>query len=340
MDKNLVAERARGHWSHVLQSLCRLDAGVFDGRNQPCPKCGGTDRFRVYGDFSETGGFYCNQCKQKEGGDGFAFLQWFHGWTFTQAVNEVGKLLAVAELPPREQSRQPANVPLADKWRRWGVDPEQRRALVAAWCECRPPSDVDAALKSGAMVGNWPPKSQDQGVVAFAGSLDGGASMVALLLYRQDGAAFPALGKLQERKTHLVGGSVQSWVAVGGWDRVKAARVIVRVEGIPDGLALLPMLPADWAICDGHVWGRMATDAIKAAPVGIVRWAGVRDCGRCGSAGSKWCQGDGGGRRGTGCQCRSVDGAFAICGAGNEGGRSARLVAAAADVCGFQGVVV
>ena len=174
----------------MLQSLCQLNADVFDDQNQPCPKCNKTDRFRVYRDFAETGGFYCNQCKQKEGGDGFAFLQWFHGWTFTQAVNEVGKLLAVAELPPAEASRQPSNVPLADKWRRWDVDPEQRRALVASWCECQPPSDVDAALKSGAMVGNWPPKSQDQGVVAFAGSLDGGASTVALLLYRQDEQRF------------------------------------------------------------------------------------------------------------------------------------------------------
>lgn len=259
MDKNLVAERARGHWAHVLQSLCRLDVGVFDGRNQPCPKCGGTDRFRVYSDFAETGGFYCNQCKQKEGGDGFAFLQWFHGWTFSEAVNQVGRLLAVAELPPVEVTKKTEDMPLAEKWRRWGVDEEQRRALVAAWCAHRAPSDPEAALQSGAMVGNWPAKAQDQGVVAFAGSLDGGATTAALLLYRQDGSVFPALGKLQERKTHLVGGSRQSWVAIGGWDRVRSARVIVRVEGIPDGLALLPLLPADWAIVTatcGAAWNR------------------------------------------------------------------------------------
>ena len=37
--------RARGRWSQVLEA-CGIDRAVLNRKNQPCPLCGGTDRFQ------------------------------------------------------------------------------------------------------------------------------------------------------------------------------------------------------------------------------------------------------------------------------------------------------
>jgi putative DNA primase/helicase len=76
--------RAHGRWPGVLQRL-GVDAEVLGGRNQPCPACGGTDRFQFtdkYGD----GNYVCRGCGS---GDGFALLERCLGWTFIAALKAV-----------------------------------------------------------------------------------------------------------------------------------------------------------------------------------------------------------------------------------------------------------
>ena len=55
---------------------------------------------------------------------------------------------------------------------------------------------------------------------------------------------FPAIGSLGERKTHTVGGSVNSWIVSGD---VATAHTILDVEGITDLLAVVSAgLPPGW----------------------------------------------------------------------------------------------
>lgn len=241
--KEAVAARARGRWGEILSSLCDgLPSSCLDGRSQPCPRCGGHDRFSVFTDFAQTGGALCRHCFSSNNGDGFAFLMWWHGWTFPQAVTAVARYLGMLS---EKSSGQKS---FAEKWACWSMSAERRFAMLEQWCQRRPGTDVEAAAASGARIGNWPAHLKKQGVVAFRGSLDGGVTTAALLLYPLDRDQFPPYGKLDERKTHLVGGSVGSWIAIGGWQRLRQSRVVVRVEGVPDGLALLPILPPEWAI--------------------------------------------------------------------------------------------
>ena len=69
----------------------------------------------------------------------------------------------------------------------------------------------------------------------------------ASLIYRADGQPFEAVGKLGERKTHLIRGSANSWIY---FDRAaaKAAHTIWKVEGIPDAMAIFPHLPQGHAV--------------------------------------------------------------------------------------------
>lgn len=84
-----VKIHARGRWLELLQVLGGLRADQLNGKNQPCPKCGGKDRYAAFKDVAETGGVNCRHCHDKSNGDGFATLCWLTGKTFGAVLVEV-----------------------------------------------------------------------------------------------------------------------------------------------------------------------------------------------------------------------------------------------------------
>lgn len=86
-DVAALKQAAAGRWPEILTALTSLPGDLFDGRHRPCPKCGGADRFRAFGDFAETGGTICNQCAPDGNPDGIATLVWLSGETFLKARN-------------------------------------------------------------------------------------------------------------------------------------------------------------------------------------------------------------------------------------------------------------
>ena len=92
-DKEDVRGNASNRWTDILTHF-GLPAESLDGRHQPCPKCGGTDRWRVFDDFDEKGGAICNVCLQNAG-DGFQVAAWWTGKKFADVVNEIGEFLGM-----------------------------------------------------------------------------------------------------------------------------------------------------------------------------------------------------------------------------------------------------
>jgi len=86
-----VKSVANGRWTVILPALTGIDAAVLDEKKHPCPKCGGTDRFRCLD--AETGALFCNQCFNTKNGDGFAAIQWLKGYTFPEALQAVAESL-------------------------------------------------------------------------------------------------------------------------------------------------------------------------------------------------------------------------------------------------------
>ncbi len=86
-----VKSAANGRWTVILPALTGIDAAVLDEKKHPCPKCGGTDRFRCLD--AATGALFCNQCFNAKNGDGFAAIQWLTGWTFPEALQAVAESL-------------------------------------------------------------------------------------------------------------------------------------------------------------------------------------------------------------------------------------------------------
>jgi len=86
-----VKQAARGRWPEILAALGGVDPALLDGKHHPCPKCGGQDRFRLID--ADAGSLFCNQCFNKQNGDGLAALQWLRGWSFTEALQRVAHYL-------------------------------------------------------------------------------------------------------------------------------------------------------------------------------------------------------------------------------------------------------
>ncbi len=76
MNVTATVSHALGHWPRILPAL---GIQVLKNRHQPCPVCGGSDRFR-FDDREGRGTWYCNQCGA---GDGLKLVEKVFGvWCF------------------------------------------------------------------------------------------------------------------------------------------------------------------------------------------------------------------------------------------------------------------
>ncbi|EAN6662157.1 DNA primase, partial [Salmonella enterica] len=77
-----TVKQACGHWPNILPAL---GVKVIKNRHQPCPVCGGSDRFR-FDDKEGRGTWYCNQCGA---GDGLKLVEKVFGVTASEAAQKV-----------------------------------------------------------------------------------------------------------------------------------------------------------------------------------------------------------------------------------------------------------
>lgn len=101
--KENIREEARGRWPNLLPQL-GVPLQVLSGKNQPCPMCGGKDRFR-WTDHEAGGGYWCNKCGA---GDGFDLLMKLHKIDFYEARTRVKGLLPTAPVVLQRASRKNA----------------------------------------------------------------------------------------------------------------------------------------------------------------------------------------------------------------------------------------
>lgn len=92
-----VKQDAAHHWAAIINRVAGIGDDFLTENHGPCPKCGGgagADRWRVFGDFEETGGAICNQCGKF--GDGIALIQWYMGIGFLEAKRKVAEFLGTS----------------------------------------------------------------------------------------------------------------------------------------------------------------------------------------------------------------------------------------------------
>ncbi|MCP9840143.1 hypothetical protein KBY93_05770 [Synechococcus sp. J7-Johnson] len=103
-----VLAAASGRWSEILEALAALPPEQLSNRHQPCPICGGRDRYR-FDDRDGSGSWFCNQCGGKDhmggGGSGMDLLMRVRHWSFRQACEEVERHLGL--VPEPDQRHRP-----------------------------------------------------------------------------------------------------------------------------------------------------------------------------------------------------------------------------------------
>ncbi len=234
--KKSIQGRARG---------LLIDNGIpsenLDGKHHPCPKCGGKDRFRAID--IDQGVLFCNQCFNEKNGDIFAALQWWLSCSFEEALKITDQYLNnPSSLTAKIRKAEQKSVPCIDQIEFLENDQEK----LNSWSKFKPPLTGKAADAAGARLCLWPkmaPPNKQLKCVAFP-AFQGHDKPSGWILYCLNGEDFPAMENGPgQRKTHLLRGSADGWVFPGGRSSVESAHTIIKVEGIPDALALYPYLP-------------------------------------------------------------------------------------------------
>lgn len=96
-------EAAAGHWPRLLMELGGLTADQLTNKHQPCPACGGKDRYRWDRD-DGPGGAFCNRCggKDHQGGalSGLDLLMRVRSWSLPDACAAVERHLGLSQPVP------------------------------------------------------------------------------------------------------------------------------------------------------------------------------------------------------------------------------------------------
>ena len=90
---------ADGRWPHLLEVLAGLTPEqLTPNKHQPCPACGGDDRYRWIND-DGPGSWFCNQCGGRDGrgggGTGIGLLMRVRNLTYRQAATMVEQHLGL-----------------------------------------------------------------------------------------------------------------------------------------------------------------------------------------------------------------------------------------------------
>lgn len=231
-DAKDVKRLASGRWADILAAVAGLPAVVLDGRHHPCPRCGGSDRFRFTDDDGD-GSLICNQCARRSCGDGLASVQWALGCDFPAAVQRVGEYIGA---PPAANGKP-------QRARKTAVDPSKdlqplpwSDSLAALWCSRKRPILPGAILAASGRLARYRQRHTviDLPVIGHRGETTGHviANVTGGTLPRFDQA-----GKLiGQVKTKLTWGSQPGLIGrLPGHETT----ILVKTEGPSDVLALL-----------------------------------------------------------------------------------------------------
>ena len=125
---------ANGRWLEILTSIGGIAPDYLVDSHGPCPRCGGTDRFR-WDDPNGDGAGYCNQCGGKNGAggaiSGLDLLMSARNLTPQQAITAIEQHIGIEPEPLIKKKakpyRRPEKPPIDAR-------PPDRRGAIAQWC--------------------------------------------------------------------------------------------------------------------------------------------------------------------------------------------------------------
>lgn len=92
VSKQDIEQVANGRWDWVLEQA-GIPSKLLNGKHQPCPSCGGSDRFR-FTNYKGTGTWICNQC-QPNGASPFDLVMAVYACDFKEACDLLAHTLGL-----------------------------------------------------------------------------------------------------------------------------------------------------------------------------------------------------------------------------------------------------
>lgn len=239
-DVPTIKSAAVNRWPEILSQLAGIPSDVLDGRHHPCPKCGGTDRFR-FTNVDQGGSAICNQCLVSRNGDGLAVLQWLTGDDFPATLARVADYLGIKPAAAKRPKADPLEHITPQPW---------NDVLASLWCRSKPPITPAAVQAFNGKIARW--------------SQYGGFSVIALPIWGQKLQQAPPVGvmmwnlsggqmlpKRPKKKGDPIGwvkmrtttGSRGGIIALGATPVDLQSVTIWKTEGPGDALALWSMIP-------------------------------------------------------------------------------------------------
>ena len=97
---------ARGQWKSIITSVTNVSLNKLTNKHQPCPLCGGKDRYR-FDDKDGQGTYYCNHCGA---GNGYTLIKKYNNWDDQTTIIAIQKFLGIDENSFEPQVPAPENI--------------------------------------------------------------------------------------------------------------------------------------------------------------------------------------------------------------------------------------
>lgn len=236
LDTESIRQAASGRWVEILQAVAGFTSDQLTTKHQPCPVCGGDDRYRAHNDVAETGGVYCNKCpKGKKLTDGFATVGWKLGLGFAAAKERIAEHLGIRPDEPAPDDKL--------EWRPWSS------TLVKFFLAAKPGATEQSLLDCGARLAIHYRKS----VIALPIiGLESTEPAGYVLVGWNGGASVPVYHREDKSFTYVKskvvpwGSEASGLLGKHGMERLKTPglpELVWKVEGISDLLALQAIIP-------------------------------------------------------------------------------------------------
>ena len=98
-NKDEIENLAYGNWANILTGLGVLNKKQTANKGQPCPLCGGTDRYN-FSDYAKAGNYFCRGCGA---GNGWTLIKKIKRCDFPQALELVAEYLAIKPLEMKKK---------------------------------------------------------------------------------------------------------------------------------------------------------------------------------------------------------------------------------------------
>lgn len=249
-DLETVRAAAAGQWSQIINRIAGVSLDILDGRHGPCPKCGGTDRFR-FSDLDGNGSSICNQCPDGKCGDGFATISRLTGLPFPKVLASVAAFFGIQPSAGKgKSSKDPSENLEPQPWNELGV---------ATWCLTKPGVTPAAVLAAGGRLARYRKNHVVIALPAWGPKLDE-AEPVGWAIYNITGGTLPSIDgkdeagkpKFKQEKILLTAGSTKGVIADLARLRAAGGSPTARfwkVEGPSDLLSMLSLVDLPTDVC-------------------------------------------------------------------------------------------